>query len=58
MKKLDLCCLDQAFTRYLKYLMGDETQFWRKEWDSNPRYPYGYNGFRDRPIQPLSHLSG
>src|ERR1700759_4663087 len=30
---------------------------WRRGWDSNPRYPYGYNGFRDRPIQPLSHLS-
>ena len=30
---------------------------WRRERDSNPRYPYGYSGFRDRPIQPLSHLS-
>ena len=30
---------------------------WRRGWDSNPRYPCGYNGFRDRPIQPLSHLS-
>ena len=30
---------------------------WRRGWDSNPRYPSGYNGFRDRPIQPLSHLS-
>src|SRR5512134_680738 len=22
-----------------------------------PTVPFGYNGFRDRPIQPLSHLS-
>ena len=29
----------------------------RRERDSNPRNPYGFNGFRDRPIQPLSHLS-
>ena len=32
-------------------------QRWRRGWDSNPRYPYEHNGFRDRPIQPLSHLS-
>ena len=30
---------------------------WRRGWDSNPRNPFGLNGFRDRPIQPLSHLS-
>src|SRR5882672_12438314 len=30
---------------------------WRRERDSNPRYAYAYSGFRDRPIQPLSHLS-
>ncbi len=30
---------------------------WRRERDSNPRYPCEYNGFRDRPIQPLWHLS-
>jgi hypothetical protein len=29
----------------------------RREWDSNPRSPDGLNGFRDRPIRPLSHLS-
>jgi hypothetical protein len=29
----------------------------RRGWDSNPRFPQGNNGFRDRPIQPLSHLS-
>ena len=30
---------------------------WRRGWDSNPRYGYPYNGFRDRPIRPLWHLS-
>ena len=30
---------------------------WRRGWDSNPRYPLGYNGFRDRPDRPLRHLS-
>ena len=29
----------------------------RKERDSNPRYTYVYNGFRDRPDRPLPHLS-
>ena len=29
----------------------------RRDRDSNPGYPYGYNGFRDRPFQPLRHLS-
>ena len=32
-------------------------EHFRREGDSNPRNPYGFNGFRDRPIQPLSHLS-
>ncbi len=30
---------------------------WRRGWDSNPRYPQGYNGFRDRPVRPLRHPS-
>ena len=30
---------------------------WRRERDSNPRYPCGYTGFRDRRLQPLGHLS-
>src|SRR5690606_10592034 len=32
--------------------------FLRRERDSNPRYSCPYNGFRDRPIRPLWHLSG
>ena len=30
---------------------------WRREGDSNPRSACALNGFRDRPIQPLWHLS-
>jgi hypothetical protein len=30
---------------------------WRRGWDSNPRTGRPVNGFRDRPIQPLWHLS-
>ena len=29
----------------------------RRGGDSNPRYPCGHTGFRDRPNQPLWHLS-
>src|SRR6185369_552816 len=36
---------------------GPEGVSWRRGWDSNPRYPFGYNGFRDRPLQPLAYLS-
>src|SRR5215831_4988291 len=40
---------------------SDSRGYWRANWrrgrDSNPRNPCGFNGFRDRPIQPLSHLS-
>jgi hypothetical protein len=32
-------------------------QLQRRERDSNPRYGDPHNGFRDRPIQPLWHLS-
>ena len=31
---------------------------WRRERDSNPRYPFRYAGFQDRCHQPLGHLSG
>ena len=30
---------------------------WRRERDSNPRYPFRYNGFQDRRIKPLCHPS-
>ena len=31
---------------------------WRRGRDSNPRDPFGPNGFQDRRIKPLSHPSG
>src|SRR5687767_7732321 len=31
---------------------------WRRERDSNPRAPFGANGFQDRRLKPLGHLSG
>src|SRR5690606_319004 len=35
-----------------------KTLIWWRGWDSNPRYGgYPYNGFRDRLLQPLGHLS-
>src|ERR1700728_3894342 len=30
---------------------------WRRGWDSNPRDPFGPNGFQDRRLQPLGHPS-
>jgi hypothetical protein len=32
-------------------------QFWRRGWDSNPRWTLAHSGFQDRRIQPLCHLS-
>jgi hypothetical protein len=29
----------------------------RRGWDSNPRDPFGSNGFQDRRLQPLGHPS-
>ena len=31
---------------------------WRRGRDSNPRDPFGPNGFQDRRFQPLTHPSG
>ena len=30
---------------------------WRREWDSNPRYPFGYTRSPGACLQPLGHLS-
>jgi hypothetical protein len=30
---------------------------WRRERDSNPRYPFRHSGFQDRLFQPLTHPS-
>src|SRR5436309_14450976 len=31
--------------------------YWRKGWDSNPRYPCRHAGFQDRCLKPLGHPS-
>src|SRR4030095_715189 len=31
--------------------------FWRRGWDSNPRWPLSHSGFRDRCTNPLCDLS-
>ena len=33
------------------------TIYWRREWDSNPRYSHPYSGFQDRRLRPLGHPS-
>src|ERR1700722_16991634 len=33
------------------------TTYWRKGWDSNPRYPCRHAGFQDRCLKPLGHPS-
>ena len=30
---------------------------WRRDRDSNPGWAHTHNGFRDRPVRPLRHLS-
>jgi hypothetical protein len=36
---------------------SETINFWRRRRDSNPRDPFGSNGFQDRRIQPLCHSS-
>src|ERR1700704_6662209 len=36
---------------------NDFNGFWRKGWDSNPRYPCRHAGFQDRCLKPLGHPS-
>src|SRR5262245_40371414 len=35
----------------------DETEIWRREWDSNPRYGFPYTRFPSVRLQPLVHHS-
>ena len=39
------------------HLKRSTREIWRRGRDSNPRYPFGYSGFQDRPFKPLTHLS-
>ena len=45
--------------RSVTYLSGSDctTVIWRRGRDSNPRDPFGPNGFQDRRFQPLTHPS-
>ena len=46
-----------SFHRNEKRPMKGRFRFWRREWDSNPRYGKPYAGFQVRCFRPLSHLS-
>ena len=37
--------------------LSNDDDLWRRGWDSNPRIRCRINGFRDRPVRPLWHLS-
>ena len=43
--------------RSVKDVFGLYNTRWRRRRDSNPRDPYGPNGFQDRRFQPLTHSS-
>ena len=58
----DPAVLDQVLRWRMSLVGGSSTpghgrQGWRRERDSNPRYPFRYAGFQDRCHQPLGHLS-
>ena len=36
---------------------ADSVKKWRRGRDSNPWKPFGFNGFQDRRLKPLGHLS-
>src|SRR5579864_9274983 len=40
------------------WLKFSETSFWRREWDSNPRYSFPHTRFPSVRLKPLGHLSG
>ena len=47
----------QLSTRKLNPTKKSGLPSWRRGWDSNPRDPCGPDGFQDRYLQPLGHLS-
>ncbi len=46
-----------ANSREIREAFSELQTVWRRERDSNPRYPFRYNGFQDRLFQPLTHPS-
>ena len=51
------CILSNPLLGFFIPITIKSWKFWQRERDSNPRYACAYSGFRDRPIQPLWHLS-
>ena len=44
--------------KFLPREMSENTEIWRRERDSNPRYGFPYTRFPSVRLQPLGHLSG
>ena len=45
--------------RSVTYVSGpDKSGYWRREWDSNPRYGFPHTRFPSVRLKPLGHLSG
>ncbi len=58
--KRDISCLQRRTARRDSIgwqTIGIARFTWRRERDSNPRYPFEYSGFQDRLFQPLTHPS-
>src|ERR1700751_1020599 len=51
------CCKRSCGTAWGWEYARQKTTGWRRGWDSNPRDPFGPNGFQDRRSQPLSYPS-
>src|ERR1017187_7264555 len=47
----------RAISQELQAVFSAVQTAWRRERNSNPRYPFGYIGFQDRLFQPLTHPS-
>ena len=45
-----LTCGTRAIIYQRKISLKKQWTSWRRGWDSNPRYGYPYNGFRDRSV--------
>jgi hypothetical protein len=55
-KHAELRAFSKIFGAKAQSFSAVETR-WRRERDSNPRYPFEYSGFQDRLFQPLTHPS-
>ena len=53
---LGLCSITSV-ARFQMVRIYCVSKIWRRRRDSNPRDPFGSNGFQDRRFQPLTHSS-